>query len=89
MKLKPLPPGTIDRETTASGHAIAGETTMSTEQSAKDAELLRKVQAQLDQALEDSFPASDPISIVTSQTEEDWTEEEAVAHMPVPPPLIP
>ncbi len=34
----------------------------------------RKVQKQLDQALADSFPASDPVSIVTSQTEEDWDE---------------
>jgi len=34
----------------------------------------RKVQQQLDEALEDSFPASDPVSIVTSQTEEDWDE---------------
>jgi hypothetical protein len=35
----------------------------------------RKVQKQLDDALADSFPASDPISIVTSQAEEDWGEE--------------
>ena len=32
----------------------------------------RKVQKQLDEALEDSFPASDPVSIVTSGDEEDW-----------------
>jgi hypothetical protein len=31
-----------------------------------------KIQKQLDEALEDSFPASDPVSIVTSQEEEDW-----------------
>jgi hypothetical protein len=31
-----------------------------------------KVQEQLDEALEDSFPASDPVSIVTSQEEEYW-----------------
>jgi hypothetical protein len=37
----------------------------------------RKVQKQLDEALEDSFPASDPVSIVTSQEEEDWGEGEA------------
>ena len=35
----------------------------------------RKVQQQLDQALADSFPASDPVSIVTSQQEEDWGEK--------------
>jgi len=34
-----------------------------------------RVQRQLDEALEDSFPASDPVSIVTSQDEEDWDEE--------------
>ncbi len=37
----------------------------------------RKIQKQLDEALEDSFPASDPVSIVTSQEEEDWGEGEA------------
>jgi hypothetical protein len=34
----------------------------------------QKIQRQLDEALEDSFPASDPVSIVTSQEEEDWGE---------------
>ena len=33
-----------------------------------------KVQKQLDEALADSFPASDPVSIVTSHDEEDWGE---------------
>lgn len=33
-----------------------------------------KVQRQLDEALAESFPASDPVSIVTSQEEEDWGE---------------
>ncbi len=37
----------------------------------------RKVQKQLDDALEDSFPASDPVSIVTSQEEEYWDESES------------
>jgi hypothetical protein len=32
-------------------------------------------QKQLDEALEASFPASDPVSIVTSQREEDWEDE--------------
>jgi len=44
----------------------------------------RKIQKQLDEALEDSFPASDPVSIVTSQTEEDWDEGETA-----PPPAEP
>jgi len=34
----------------------------------------KSIQEQLDEALADSFPASDPVSIVTSQTEEDWTD---------------
>ena len=34
-----------------------------------------KVQRQLDEALADSFPASDPVSIVTSHQEEDWGED--------------
>jgi len=32
----------------------------------------QKIQRQLDEALADSFPASDPVSIVTSTEEEDW-----------------
>lgn len=48
----------------------------------------RKVQKQLDDALADSFPASDPISIVTSQAEEDWGEESKpeVSKPPAAPP---
>ena len=39
-----------------------------------------KIQHQLDEALEGSFPASDPVSIVTSNEEEDWgTEPKAPA----------
>ena len=34
-----------------------------------------KIQRQLDEALADSFPASDPVSIVTSHEEEDWGED--------------
>jgi 2-methylcitrate dehydratase PrpD len=34
-----------------------------------------RIQRQLDEALANSFPASDPVSIVTSQGEEDWGEE--------------
>ena len=36
-----------------------------------------KVQKQLDEALADSFPASDPVSIVTSNEEEDWGQPES------------
>jgi hypothetical protein len=35
-----------------------------------------KIQRQLDEALAASFPASDPVSIVTSNEEEDWGEPE-------------
>ena len=38
-----------------------------------------KIQRQLDEALEDSFPASDPVSIVTSHEEEDWGDNETPA----------
>jgi len=48
---------------------------MSTEEQRRQAQQ-RKIQKQLDEALEDSFPASDPVSIVTSQEEEDWGEGE-------------
>ena len=37
-----------------------------------DARQRQKIQRQLDDALADSFPASDPVSIVTSNEEEDW-----------------
>jgi hypothetical protein len=36
----------------------------------------QKIQRQLDEALAASFPASDPVSIVTSHAEEDWGEDE-------------
>ena len=36
-----------------------------------------KIQKQLDEALAESFPASDPVSIVTSNEEEDWGEPES------------
>ena len=49
--------------------ASAGGSTAAKEQQ-------EKVQRQLDEALADSFPASDPVSIVTSNTEEDWGESE-------------
>ena len=36
-----------------------------------------KIQRQLDEALAESFPASDPVSIVTSHDEEDWGASKA------------
>jgi len=47
-----------------------------------------KVQRQLDEALDLTFPASDPVSIVTSHEEEDWGTEPPVPEpkpKPVPP----
>ncbi len=44
-----------------------------------------KIQRQLDEALDATFPASDPVSIVTSHEEEDWGTEPAVPHPPVKP----
>jgi hypothetical protein len=46
-----------------------------------------KIQRQLDSALADSFPASDPVSIVTSHEEEDWGDSESPppAAKPTPP----
>ena len=38
-----------------------------------------KIQRQLDEALENSFPASDPVSIVTSHAEEDWGDDSPAA----------
>jgi hypothetical protein len=49
---------------------------------ARRRESARKIQDQLDEALADSFPASDPVSIVTSHQEEDWGDS-------VPPPAPP
>ena len=34
-----------------------------------------RIQRQLDEALEGTFPASDPVSIVTSQDEEAWDDQ--------------
>ena len=48
----------------------------------------QKIQRQLDEALDASFPASDPVSIVTSHEEEDWGTE-AVPPEPPEPPVSP
>jgi 2-methylcitrate dehydratase PrpD len=47
----------------------------------------QKIQRQLDEALEASFPASDPVSIVTSHEEEDWGDGET--HVPPGKPAPP
>jgi hypothetical protein len=50
-------------------------------ESQDEARKRQKIQQQLDEALADSFPASDPVSIVTSNEEEDWGTE---AKVPAP-----
>ena len=52
-----------------------------------DAALRRqqKIQRQLDEALAASFPASDPVAIVTSHEEEDWGDDPAPAAPPEKP----
>jgi len=45
-----------------------------------------KIQRQLDEALEASFPASDPVSIVTSHEEEDWGNGETAPEPKKPTP---
>jgi len=52
---------------------------------ARKRQLEQKIQRQLDEALEDSFPASDPVSIVTSHEEEDWGEDPAPPEPPARP----
>jgi len=44
-----------------------------------------KIQRQLDEALAASFPASDPVSIVTSHEEEDWGGEAPAPPLPAQP----
>ena len=48
---------------------------MNESQQEEQARKRQKIQQQLDEALADSFPASDPVSIVTSNEEEDWGTE--------------
>jgi len=42
---------------------------------ADEARKRQKIERQLDDALAATFPASDPVSIVTSNEEEDWVTE--------------
>jgi hypothetical protein len=51
----------------------------------EEARKRKKVQDQLDEALDASFPASDPVSIVTSNEEEDWGTEPTVPELPAKP----
>jgi 2-methylcitrate dehydratase PrpD len=41
---------------------------------AKKRRAAERIQRQLDEALSNTFPASDPVAIVTSLHEEDWEE---------------
>ena len=50
----------------------------------EEARKRQKIQRQLDEALADSFPASDPVSIVTSHEEEDWGTEPRIPEIKEP-----
>ena len=52
---------------------------------ARKRRLAQKIQHQLDEALAASFPASDPVSIVTSHEEEDWGLETPAPEATTPP----
>ena len=52
------------------------------EDEAKKRRTAEKIERQLDEALSDTFPASDPVAIVTSHHEEDWGEEYAEPRAP-------
>jgi hypothetical protein len=54
------------------------------EEAARERARRQKIQQQLDQALADSSPASDPVSIVTSQGEE-WDNPPAAPPKEDPP----
>ena len=51
------------------------------EDEAKKRRAAEKIERQLDEALKDTFPASDPVAIVVSQDEQDRAEKPAA-----PPP---
>jgi len=57
-------------------HDSPEKTRRSGETAAEEAQR-EKIQKQLDEALADSFPASDPVSIVTSHQEEAWDPPES------------
>ena len=60
------------------------------ENEARERRQREKIQRQLDEALADSSPASDPVSIVTSGDEEDWgTDATAPAAPKQQPPQKP
>jgi hypothetical protein len=48
--------------------AVRREREIQTSGGSSDADFKRELDRRLDQALEDTFPASDPVSIVTSPT---------------------
>jgi|HubBroStandDraft_1064217.scaffolds.fasta_scaffold2117175_1 hypothetical protein len=56
------------------------------EDEAKKRREAERIQRQLDEALSDTFPASDPVAIVTSVYEED-DEEDLAAAAAAPPPV--
>jgi hypothetical protein len=56
------------------------------EDAARERARRQKIQQQLDEALAESSPAGDPVSIVTSGEEEDWGTEPSAPAPPAPKP---
>ena len=52
---------------------------------ARKRRLRQKIERQLDDALAATFPASDPVSIVTSHEEEDWGPDPPPPEAPAEP----
>jgi hypothetical protein len=50
--------------------------TDSGERPVPDSKRVRKKEKQLDEALEETFPSSDPVSVSVSPKENEWTPEE-------------
>jgi hypothetical protein len=71
---KQTQPGTRQPDADSAAR-VKGNRDTADRDSAKREAAARHLEEQLDEALADSFPASDPVSFVTSQTEEDWCDE--------------
>ena len=52
---------------------------------ARKRRLAQKIERQLDEALAATFPASDPVSILSSHEEEDWGPDPAPPEPPAEP----
>src|ERR1700739_4456578 len=64
----------LSTECSAAEEVVAGSIKPEPE-AARQRRRYERMQRQLDEALADTFPASDPVAIVTPQGEDDWLEE--------------